>query len=61
MTAFQPQPPRGSDLLLVHCLVFSSDGPSAYSRLQSAVGDDLARLLVFALSGGQGRRGSSSP
>jgi hypothetical protein len=60
MTVFQPQPMRGSDLLLVHCFAFAGDGPSAYSRLQSAVGDDLARLLVFALSR-QGRRGSSSP
>jgi hypothetical protein len=60
MTVFQP-PLRGADLLLVHCLAFSSDGPSAYSRLQSVLGEELAHMLVFALSGGQGRRGSSSP
>jgi hypothetical protein len=61
MTIYQPQPTRGADLLLVHCLAFAGDEPSAYSRLEDEVGDDLARLLVFALSSGQGRRGSSSP
>ena len=61
MSVLQPQPMRGDALLLVHCLAVANDGPSAFSRLQHAVGEELARLLVFALSGGQGRRGSSSP
>jgi hypothetical protein len=41
----------------------SEDRPNAYSRLEERIGNDLARLLVFALAGGgpQGRRASSSP
>jgi hypothetical protein len=45
----------------VHCAAVDHDRPSAYDRLQQAIGDELARLLVFALVGPQGRRGSSSP
>ena len=60
MSVLQPQPMRGDALLLVHCRAVANDGPSAFSRLQHSVGEELARLLVFALSG-QGRRGSSSP
>ncbi len=54
-------PARGSALLLAHCGAFSGERASAYERLEDAVGGDLARLLVFALSGDHGRRGSSSP
>jgi hypothetical protein len=60
MNAIQPQPLRGADLLLVHCRALGDDRPSAYSRLQESVGDELARLLVFALSGPQGRRSASA-
>jgi hypothetical protein len=52
---------RGAGLLLVHCAVVSENRQSAYTRLEQALGGELARLLVFALAGGQGRRGSSSP
>ena len=61
MSVFQPQPMRGAELLLVHCAAVSDDRPSAYDRLEQEIGGKLARLLVFALVGPQGRRGSSSP
>jgi hypothetical protein len=48
-------------LLLVHCAPALDERPSAYVRLEQQVGGDLARLLVNALAGPQGRRGSSSP
>jgi hypothetical protein len=56
---------RGTALLIHHCLTI--DGPSAprlpaRERLELAIGDELARLLVTALvPAAQGRRGSSSP
>jgi hypothetical protein len=53
---------RGPDLLLVHCAALDGGGrPSAFSRLEAAIGVELARRLVRALSDSQGRRGSSSP
>ena len=61
MTRLKPQPMRGASLLLVHCTAVTEDRPNAYSRLEGVIGGDLARLLVFALVGPQGRRGSSSP
>jgi hypothetical protein len=61
MTVFKPQPHRGDGLLLVHCSAVADDRPPAYSRLEGLIGGELARLLVFALVGPQGRRGSSSP
>jgi hypothetical protein len=61
MTVFKPQPLRGDGLLLVHCSAVVDDRPTAYSRLEGLIGGELARLLVFALIGPQGRRGSSSP
>ncbi|HEY6962493.1 MAG TPA: hypothetical protein VI408_11440 [Gaiellaceae bacterium] len=61
MTFFQPQPLRGDGLLLVHCAAVVDERPTAFSRLEGLVGGELARLLVFALVGPQGRRGSSSP
>ena len=54
----------GATLILRHCAVLGrldEARPSASDRLYAALGDDLARLLVFALAAGQGRRGSSSP
>jgi hypothetical protein len=54
----------GAALILRHCAVLgrlAEARPSAADRLHEALGDDLARLLVFALAQGQGRRGSSSP
>jgi hypothetical protein len=61
MSAFQPQPLRGAELLLVHCAAVADERPSAFSRLELALGGDLARMLVRALVGPQGLRGSSSP
>jgi hypothetical protein len=45
--------PSGTDLLLQHCHALTSADtlrPSAYHRLEAAVGNDLARLLVSALT-----------
>ncbi|HEY7397667.1 MAG TPA: hypothetical protein VH538_05160 [Gaiellaceae bacterium] len=56
-----PHRTRGASLLLAHCGAFAGERESAYERLEDEVGGDLARLLVFALSGDHGRRGSSSP
>jgi hypothetical protein len=61
MSVFKPQPLRGADLLLVHCSAVPDDRPAAFTRLEDAIGGQLARLLVSALVGPQGRRGSSSP
>lgn len=53
---------RGAGLLLAHCAAFDeTERAPAFSRLEALVGCDLAHLLVFALSGIQGLRGSSSP
>jgi hypothetical protein len=61
MSVTEQQPERGDALLLVHCGVVVDERPSAYSRLEDEVGGELARLLLFALSGTHGRLGSSSP
>jgi hypothetical protein len=61
MSIAQPQPQRGASLLLVHCAAVNDERPSAYTRLEQAVGGELARLLVSALAAPQGLRGSSSP
>jgi hypothetical protein len=55
------QPIRGADLLLVMCAPVADERPSARTRLEDHLGRDFARLLVAALAGPQGRRGSSSP
>jgi len=61
MSVLQPQPTRGASLLLVHCSAVVDGRESAYTRLEHELGGELARLLVFALTGPQGRPGSSSP
>ena len=61
MSVLQPQPMRGAELLLVHCAAVADERESAFTRLEQEVGGEFARLLVIALTGGQGRRGSSSP
>jgi hypothetical protein len=61
MSVLQPQPTRGASLLLAHCAAVVDERESAFTRLEHALGGELARLLVFALTGPQGRRGSSSP
>ena len=61
MSFTEQQPARGDALLLVHCAAVVDERPSAYSRLEDEVGGDLARLLVYELTGPHGRRGSSSP
>jgi hypothetical protein len=62
MSVLQPQPMRGATLLLAHCSAVPDGRASAYTRLEDALGGELARLLVYALTGAQsGRRGSSSP
>jgi hypothetical protein len=57
----QPHTSRGAGLLLIHCAAVADDRQPAYARLEQALGGELTRLLVFALAGRQGRRGSSSP
>jgi hypothetical protein len=52
---------RGNHLILVHCAAVGSERPSAYARLVGKVGSEHERLLMFALTGSHGRRGSSSP
>jgi hypothetical protein len=62
MSVLQPQPMRGAALLLVHCSDVADGRESASMRLERKLGGELARLLVFALTGAQaGRRGSSAP
>ena len=52
---------RGNHLILVHCAAVGRERPPAYARLVEKIGSELARLLMFALTGPHGRRGSSSP
>ena len=52
---------RGAGLLLAHCTALVAECGTARRRLEEQVGNDLARLLVYALAGGSGLRGSSSP
>ena len=61
MSVVQPHRMRGASLLLVHCAAVVDERPSAYSRLEDEIGDELARLLLWELTGAYGRRGSSSP
>jgi hypothetical protein len=43
---------RGLALLAAHCAALDADTPTARDRLDEALGPDLARKLVFALSNG---------
>jgi hypothetical protein len=61
MSIADSQPERGDLLLLVHCAAVSDERPSAYARLEDKLGGELARLLMYALTGPHGRLGSSSP
>jgi hypothetical protein len=48
-----PQGERGSELLLQHCTALNPAAiprPSAFVRLEQALGGELARLLVGALA-----------
>ena len=50
---------RGNELLLAHCELLDADEherAGSYERLASAIGAELARLLVYALSDDPGRR-----
>jgi hypothetical protein len=52
---------RGSGLILEHCAALDrleEARASARSRLEAALGDDLARLLVGALTTGERAAGS---
>jgi hypothetical protein len=42
---------RGIDLLALHCASLDPSTPTARERLDDALGTELARKLVFALSG----------
>jgi len=49
-------------LLVAHCASFDPDAPTARERLEEALGPDLARKLVFALSGSaESRERSAGP
>jgi hypothetical protein len=61
LSVLDSHPARGAALLLVHCSDYAEKFPSAYTRLEQEIGSPLARLLVGALIGPQGLRGSSSP
>ena len=61
MSLVDPDPERGTTLLLAHCTAVGYEREPAYERLEHELGGRLAHLLVFALSGDHGRRGSSSP
>jgi len=54
MEAAKPQPTRGLALILEHCARLNTIQhvrPSGVYRLQEAIGDELARLLLSALVG----------
>jgi hypothetical protein len=54
-----PRGKRGSDLLLQHFTALSQSAtqrPSAFIRLEQALGGELARLLVGALATRRGAR-----
>jgi hypothetical protein len=63
MEAAKPHPSRGLALILEHCArmnAFEQGRPSALSRLQQAIGDELAGLLLTALAGNHAARPSVS-
>ena len=47
---------RGLELLAAHCASLDPETATARERLDEVVGPDLARMLVFGLSGGGGER-----
>jgi hypothetical protein len=60
--ALHPHTGRGAGLLLAHCAaIVEVERTPPRERLEAALGGELAHLLVFALAGGHGRLGSSSP
>jgi hypothetical protein len=46
---------RGIDLLAAHCASLDPATATARERLDEEIGPELARKLVFALSGGRSR------
>ena len=59
MNAAAPHTSRGLALILEHCArlnSFEHARPSAVIRLQQAIGDELARLLLTALAGDHSAR-----
>lgn len=52
VAAYRPRPHPGETLLVEHCfaLGFTRRRPSARDRLEEALGIDLTRRLVFALT-----------
>jgi len=50
---------RGLALLAAHCASLDPDTPTAFDRLEEALGPDLAHKLVFALSTGSRSRDRS--
>ncbi len=51
----QPRERRGLALLLAHCAALDEERVPARERLEAAVGPELARTLVLALSTPEGR------
>jgi hypothetical protein len=54
-----PQGERGAELLLEHCAALArleEHRPSAFLRLEEALGNELARLLVGALAARRAER-----
>jgi hypothetical protein len=52
---------RGDALLLAHCASFDPDAETAKVRLEDALGPDLARQLVRALTAGAPVRSGLRP
>jgi hypothetical protein len=57
MNVVPPAPSRrGLALLALHCASLDPDTPTARERLDAVIGSELARKLVFALSGAPDRQ-----
>jgi hypothetical protein len=57
-----PQGDRGAALLIEHCTALTrvaDERAPAFTRLEEAVGGELARLLVGALAGRRGHRAAA--
>ena len=59
MNAVPAHPQRGTALLLAHLASLDPDTPPARQRLDDALGPELARKLVWALSSGAPQRDES--